>query len=144
MGNNNETVLNNNIRELQKEEAIYRLNKIGVMEQVVRAFKAGDVMCSERNSMFPAALFEINEELQKKIAEYEAEYNCYVYHIQLTHTEFGNMYSFLYVSANQDEWNDDRQDLTEGLTYALLWNNEVEEIGLIGIKTMMGGIVRTF
>lgn len=141
------SILTNSVtRDMQLEEAVLRLKLIGVDETVIENLKRGKIMYSERQSpIFCAALYEIGESsLKEQIAEIEKDLNGLVYHVQLTHTRDGDMYSFLYVSAHKVEWDYDRNDLMNQRAYAYVINGEFKEIGVIGIQTAMGGIVRTY
>ena len=137
-----------NLKELQKAEAVKRMKMLKLDKSVIKEFlQDGTVFYSERqNSVFQAVLYYASndEQLARKIKDFEEEYNALVYHVQLTHTVYGKMYSFLYVSKSQDEWELDIEDLKNNCCYAFVWNNEIEEIGLIGVKSAMGGIVRTY
>lgn len=140
------TLTNSVTREMQLEEAVLRLKIIGVDPTVVESLKRGKVMYSERQTaFFCAVLYEIeNDFIKKQISKIEKEFNALVYHVQLLHTRDGIMYSFLYVSAHKVEWDYDRSDLFKGRAYAYVVNGNDEEIGMIGIKSAMGGILRTF
>lgn len=137
-----------NLKELQKVEAVKRMKMLKLDNSVVKEFlQDGKVFYSERqNNIFQAVLYYVSddEQLAKKVKEFEEEYNALVYHVQLTHTFYGKMYSFLYVSKSQDEWDYDIDDLKNNCCYAFVWNNEIEEIGLICVESEMGGIVRTY
>ena len=137
-----------NLKELQKAEAVKRMKMLKLDNSVIKEFlQDGKVFYSERqNNIFQAVLYYVSndEQLARKVKDFEEEYNALVYHVQLTHTVYGEMYSFLYVSKSQDEWELDIDDLENGCCYAFVWNNEVEDIGLIGVKSAMGGIVRTY
>ncbi|WP_171299795.1 hypothetical protein [Enterococcus cecorum] len=137
-----------NLKELQKVEAGKRMKMLKLDKSVIKEFlQDGTIFYSERpNSIFQAVLYYASddEQLERKVKEFEEEYNALVYHVQLTHTVYGKMYSFLYVSKSEDEWALDIDDLKNNCCYAFVWNNEIEDIGLIGIKPAMGGIVRTY
>lgn len=137
-----------NLKELQKAEAVKRMKMLKLDKSVIKEFlQDGTVFYSERqNNIFQAVLYYVSndEQLARKVKEFEEEYNALVYHVQLTHTVYGKMYSFLYVSKSQDEWGLDIDDLEKDCCYAFVWNNEIEDIGLIGVKSTMGGIVRTY
>lgn len=137
-----------NLKELQKVEAGKRMKMLKLDKSVIKEFlQDGTIFYSERqNSIFQAVLYYTSddEQLERKVKEFEEEYNTLVYHVQLTHTVYGKMYSFLYVSKSEDEWALDIDDLKNNCCYAFVWNNEIEDIGLIGIKPAMGGIVRTY
>ena len=76
-------------------------------------------------------------ELIKAINKFEKEYNAYVYHIVYSNTNIGQLYTMLYVSSHEEEWESDRADIKEKQLYAYVWNrtdNCCSEIGLVGIE----------
>ena len=76
-------------------------------------------------------------ELIKAINKFEKEYNAYVYHIVYNNTNIGQLYTMLYVSSHEEEWESDRADIKEKQLYAYVWNrtdNCCSEIGLVGIE----------
>ena len=108
-----------NLKELQKAEAVKRMKMLKLDKSVIKEFfQDGTVFYSERqNSIFQAVLYYVSndEQLARKVKDFEEEYNALVYHVQLTHTAYGKMYSFLYVSKSQDEWALDIEDLEKQL-----------------------------
>lgn len=61
-------------------------------------------------------------------------------------TSIGRMHSYLYVSSNEEEWEQDRQDLKDGCPIVYVENVDDEllsEFGSIGIEPRNGGVVRT-
>ncbi|MEX3623755.1 hypothetical protein [Viridibacillus arvi] len=143
----NENIDENELRILQKEEAMARLNILSVMDDVKELFKKNNrLYYSERqNKIFKAVLYFVEaQEFIDKIRSFEKSNKALVYHVQLTHTEFGDSYSLLYVSNNTNEWESDKEDLRNGDAYAMVWNNEVEDLGYIGVKGSMGGVVRVY
>ena len=131
-------------------EALQRLQIMNVDESmVISPFKDGCILMSERvNKIFCALLSSIEEDdiLKAKIQDFEQKYQSLVYHVQLTHTSFGDCYSFFYVSNQKDEWEYDRNDLKEGYPIVYVWNRtnpEFSEFGSIGFKTALGGVLRT-
>ena len=91
---------------------------------------------------------DVEMDLIRAINNFEKNYNAYVYHIIYTKSNFGNLYSMLYVSNNAEEWENDRKDLQNKECYAYVYNKSDEvcsEIGLIGIeKVNTNLIIRTF
>ena len=80
---------------------------------------------------------DTEKELIKAINEFEKEYNAYVYHIVYSNTNIGQLYTMLYVSSHEEEWESDRADIKEKQLYAYVWNrtdNCCSEIGLVGIE----------
>ena len=86
--------------------------------------------------------------LIRAINNFEKKYNAYVYHIIYTKSNFGNLYSMLYVGNNTEEWKADRKDLQNKECYAYVYNKSDEvcsEIGLIGVeKADTNLLTRTF
>lgn len=77
--------------------------------------------------------------------KFEEEYDCFVYYSLLTQTSFGELLSLLFVPRCEENWENDRRELKEGCPLAYVWNFEEEygEIGSIGIRMAIGGLVRT-
>lgn len=131
------------MREEMKKECINRMKKLKFMPECIGAFKNGRIWESEGYG----ALYELNEKEQEMLKEFEQEHeNCLVYHIIHNKFEFGECYSLLYVSSNKDEWEEDNEDLDNGLAFAYVKNIDdylCSEFGRIGIKPNFGGLVRT-
>lgn len=141
------------LRELQKQEAIRRLE---ILEQVyhmhkdvLRAFKQDDgtVYYSERmNSYFDGILYWIKNkpEFVDVVKEIENQFNIYVYHCILSHTEYGDWLSMLYISDNQDDWVHEKSKLMIGLPKAYVYDFSgfESEFGTIQIEGANGGLTR--
>ena len=131
-------------QETKKKEAIKRMEILGLFKPCINVFaKYDEVQLSEQTG----GLYEFNDDaaLNKKVNEFETEYDALVYHVIHTYTQFGELYSFLYVSDHEDEWKIDNEDLYEGYAVAYVWNKTDEwmsEFGSIGIKERFGGLVR--
>lgn len=86
--------------------------------------------------------------LYAKIKAFEEETGSLVYAVTHEHTEFGECYSFLYVSKYEKEWG---MEVMDGggysIVWAYVWNKTCEddsEFGSIGVKSFGGGIVRVY
>lgn len=141
----------NDIRQKQKAEAIARMRALGLMPQVIKDFdKSGVIYYSERqNAFFNATLYWVSNSptMTESVREFEDKHNALVYHCQLTHTEFGDMVSMLFVSEREEEWPMDRADIGDDMAFAWVENRdcpEFSEFGKIGIRPSMGGIARTW
>lgn len=141
------------LKQLQKIEAIERLkilqDKFGLIGIVTKEFEKEDTLYYSEylDKQFPAMLYWIsnNEDYEKAIKQFEKEHNILVYHAILTRTTFGKLLTLLCVSANQDEWKRDRDELTEGLPCAYVMNlndDNCSEFGCVQIAGAKGGIVR--
>ena len=128
----------------KKEEAIKRMNILGLFKPCIKAFeKYDEVQLTEPTG----GLYEFNDdaELKAKIKEFETEYDALVYHVIHTYTQFGELYNFLYVSDYKEEWEFDRADVKAGYAIAYVWNKTDEwmsEMGSIAIRELFGGLVR--
>ena len=145
-----ETKNTTTLLERQKQEALARMQMLGLMGNVRKAFRNGTLYYSERqNAYFNAVLYFLdnNPEWAAKVRELEQDKGILVYHAQLTHTSMGDMLSLLYVSKHECEWVLDRKALAQAETCAYVMNlddPDCSEFGWIGIKPAMGGVVRTW
>ena len=78
------------------------------------------------------------------ISEFEKEHGGLVYHAIKTNTTIGTLYSLMYVSKTEEEWDMDRDDLPN---YCFVYVKNVDddycsEFGTIQIKGQYGGLVR--
>ena len=104
---------------------------------------------SDEDCNLPSTYAEIEyddfDSLEAMVKKFEKEHECVVYHVILSRTNIGTMYSLLYVSLDDEEWEEDRADLQNGQVLAYVVNKtdpECSEIGYIGIKPQIGGLVR--
>lgn len=130
-------------REEQKMEAVKRMKFLKIFPEAIRLFEEkGTVMVSEGG-----ILYEAKEEEKKLTSSFEKEYESLVYMIIHNHTEFGELYSLLYVCKQEEEWDMDWRDLAEGYSIAAVFNMNSPipdlDIGSIGIKNRVGGLIRT-
>lgn len=141
------------LKQLQKTEAIKRLkilqDKFELMETVTKEFEKEDTLYYSEyvSKSCPALLYWVsnNEEYKKTIKQFEQKHNALVYHSILTHTTFGTILTLLYVSEEQEVWQEDKEQLQEGLPLAYCINLEDDnssEFGGVQISGSMGGIVR--
>lgn len=130
------------MKEKIYNECLRRMERLSLSRQCINAFKKGKVWESEGIG----ALYEINDKEQKIVDEFEKNYEGYkVYHMIHNMTEFGELYSILYVGTDEDEWNMFDEDIVEGITFAYVYNCDEEsysEFGSIGIRKNIGGLIR--
>lgn len=128
--------------EKAKKEAIERMKILKLSRNAITDFKDDDRLYKSEDLGFLYWLYDDEEEMVKK---FEKEHECVVYHVILSRTNIGTMYSLLYVSLDDEEWEEDRADLQNGQVLAYAVNKaapECSEIGYIGIKPQIGGLVR--
>ena len=144
----------NDLKEQQKNEALNRLRllqmKFELLENVVTEFEQDDTLYYSEyiNKNTQGILYYVSnsEELTNTIKEFEEKHQAKVYHAILTPLTYGRMLSLLYVSQYTEEWQRDRNELSEGLplAYCINLDDEVpaEFVG-IQIAKANGGITRT-
>ena len=130
--------------ENKKAEAIHRMQALDLYKAYIKAFKDNDeIFMSEMTG--GVYEFGTNTALVAKVKEFEAEHNALVYHVIHTCTEFGELYTFLYVSDYEEEWELDNADIRAGYALAYVWNKDDEwcsEFGSVGVGCLGGGLVR--
>ena len=103
----------------QKNEILERMQLLTLTKSCVEAFKQGKVLKSEGSGV----LYELSDEEQKIVDKFQQEHKgCYVYHMLHNILEFGECYSILYVSPDTDEWQQDKEDISEGYVFAYVYN----------------------
>ena len=128
--------------EIKKAEAIKRMKALDIYEETIRQFKEGLVSCSEPPY---GANFWLDDDQEKFVKEFEAEYNAIVYFIIRSYTNFGQLDSILYVSDHKEEWEMDDEDIKDGYAVAYVRNYDVpeySEFGTIAVENRFGGLVR--
>ncbi len=132
-----------NLREKQKQEAIERMKMLKIYTQAIKEFEKDNVInVSEHGGI----LFWLDDEQQEMVKRFEEKYNAVVYHVIHNYTEFGELYSLLYVSQHENEWDYDKDDIKHNLALCYVVNKDEEnfsEFGSIGIRPQFGGLVRT-
>lgn len=130
-------------REVMKEEAVKRMEKLGLHYNVIRDFSKKNSVLNKSEEY--GALYWLTEEEKKMVEEVEKEYNIMVYHVIHHNAEFGECYCMLYVSRYEDEWESENVLLNDNIVYAYVYNKDIEdfsEFGTIGIKPRFGGLIR--
>lgn len=126
-----------------RKEAIERMKMLKLHPNVIEEFKAGIVNKSETRLGF---LYWLSDDEMDMIHEWEEKYNCLVYHVILSKTDFGLLMDFLYVSSDDNEWEYEREDIECSKVFSYCKNLSCEwysEFGSIRIASVNGGLVRT-
>ena len=125
-------------------ECLRRMKALKLSNNCINAFKSGNLWESEGIG----ALYELNEEEKNIVKEFESNNKGYkVYHLIHNFSEFGELYSLLYVDTYTEEWEYFDKELEDGITFAYVYNKTDEfcsEFGSIGIKSQIGGLIRTY
>ena len=127
----------------QKQEAIERMKMLKIYSQAIKEFEKENVInVSEHGGI----LFGLDDEHQEMVKRFEEKYNAVVYHVIHNYTEFGELYSLLYASQHENEWDYDKDDIKHNIALCYVVNKDEEnfsEFGSIGIKPQYGGVIRT-
>lgn len=123
-------------------EAIERMKLLKLSHNCINAFRNGKVWESEGYG----ALYEINDDEQKIVDEFEKEnQGCKVYHMIHNVFEFGECYTILFVSKDESEWEQDKIDIGDGYIFTYVKNIDYDycsEFGSVAIQPSFGGLVR--
>lgn len=141
-----------NLKELQKQEAVERLKilqqKFKIHPNVLQEYKLNEtIYYSERvNIIYNGILYWLSnkQEYVDAVKEIENKYNIYVYHCLLSHTEFGDWLSMLFVSSTPDKWAEEKSKLMTSFPEAYVYDfsNFCSEFGDIQIAGVNGGLTR--
>ena len=133
---------NVSLLEQQKAEAVKRMEKLKLIENVIYEFEEKNVL----NRSERGILYWLTDEEKDLVKTWEKETGNLVYHVIRNKMEFGLCYSLLYVSQNVEEWAYDNEDLNEGFPFVYVINvddMECSEYGRIGVQNFFGGLLRT-
>ncbi|WP_315069279.1 hypothetical protein [uncultured Clostridium sp.] len=131
------------LRERQKNEAIKRMKKLNLHENVLNEFEKENKLNISRAG---GVLFNLIDKEIKMVNEFEDESGNLVYHVIYNKKDFMELYTFFYISKNEEEWDLDMEDLDNNIvvTYVLnVTNKLLSEYGDIKFKKSLGGLIRT-
>lgn len=131
-------------KAMMKAEALERMDILNLHPNVIKEFKEQGVLNYSYSVL--GFLYWLTEETQARVNAFEKETGYLIYHVIEDETSIGRLITFLYVSADSDEWERDKQDLREGFALAYVVNADDElcsEFGSVGLKSVNGGVVRT-
>lgn len=143
------------LRQRQADEAEARLRMLveaGMLQSVLADFREeGRLYVSERAVYFGEAvgvLYWADQypEVMRAVERAEQELGCVVYHVTRERTWVGELLDLFCVSEHEEEWEMDREELSQGCSLAYVVNLDDEtcsEFGGIGFRAAAGGIVRT-
>lgn len=126
-----------------KEEAKKRMQLLNLVPSSINKMMEGEIIMSDTMAL----LRELPEDIKEEIKKFEEQYDSFVYHVIHTNSSIGDMYSFLYISKYEEEWEMDIENIENEESYAYVFNKtapDCSEIGLIGVRSAIGGLIRTF
>lgn len=147
-------MINEELRNKQKIEAIERLKILQrnylVHKNVLEEYKENETIYYSENfgGFMQGILYWLRNKPQfvEKVKEIEEERNIYVYKCILSHTNFGDILDCLYISADEENWQFEREQLqNDGIvdSYCInLYDEYCSEFGCIEITGVNGGLAR--
>ncbi len=129
----------------QKTKAIELMKQLDIYKPYIDGFDKEDKVCFFEQ--FAGFWVDQESELYKKMQTLEKEYGLKVYAITHDYADFGEMYSFLIVPKNPDEWDElvYSNGKSDHYVFAYVWNksdDNCSEFGSVAVKSFGGGIRR--
>lgn len=128
--------------EEKKQEAIARMQKLGIYEPIIRDFaERGIVSISEK----PIGAYYYADEQQTAVIRRAEKNGILIYTGIRSYTNYGVIDAFLFVGDYKDEWPDETESMKDGYAMAYVYNYDMEctDIGSIRFKrTDAAGLVR--
>ncbi len=118
----------NTMRERQEDEAVLRMDLMGIYEDVIIMFQNdGTVMLSENGKYYP-----LDDQLKEDIRRFEQEHDATVFLVVRMYTVYGQLDSLLFVGKYDEEWEMSREDLEDGYALSYTINRDYPECSEMG------------
>ena len=133
-------------KEQRKEKAIELLTKLDIFTPYINGFKSkATKVCFFEN--YGGFWLHQEEEIAAKVKEFEENSNGTVYAVTHEYTEFGELWDFLYVPEEEEDWTDLVMESAiprQYYTFAYSYNSDTKEgeSGDILVRSYGGGIKR--
>lgn len=109
------------IKESQVIEALLRMKKLNIDDRIIFDFKEKRTL---RCSLEGISFLEIDEYVKEKIEILEEDKGILIYHIIISNKGYGLCYNLLYVSKDEEEWEEEKRYLEHGYVYVYAMNLE--------------------
>ncbi len=137
-------IYNNNIRKLQKVQAVQRMISLNILPFNIKDFiESGTVYVSRDFGI----LYQLDDNEKAIVKKIEEENNLLVYHAIDSVCYGYRMLTLFFVSAYMDEWEKDNRQLMQGRQNCYVFNcdkNKFSEFGSVGFSSVAGGLVRNW
>ena len=126
--------------EALKSEALRRMQRLNIWDDVIKAYtKTGEIYQSEDAGI----IYKLDEAGQKAVDQVRNDGNV-PYHVIVTRSTIGTLYSVLYVSPNTTDWTFERSDRS-GIIMNYTYNAEYSDCSEYGDSRFVscnGGLKR--
>lgn len=132
------------LRKKQLNEAVKRMRELNILPQTISEFEKESVI---NKSEYNGILYWLDTEEKELVECFEKEYNSLVYHVikgsyRLCDGSVMNCIDMLYVSAYEEEWQRDFDELKCGETLSYNITDGCKEFGFIMVNPINGGVSR--
>lgn len=129
-------------KEIMKNEAISRMQQLGLPESVIENFTKNDGITMSLSDDQSGTQAPLDEEAQKAIEDTKA-YGLPYHVIKIAMFDYMT-YAVLYVSEHQDEWGMERYDKESSIILANVWMtcHQCAEMGSISVIPLAEGLWR--
>ena len=121
-------------REQKKVEAIRRMKALGYYPDSIKLFEKEDRVMTNEPPLY--AHFFIDDErdgeLKKWVDEFEQNNDALVYAVIHSLTNFGEMYSLLFVEDYPEEWDYFDEDIVDGIIMSYVINVDMPDCSEFG------------
>ena len=133
-------MLEGELKEKMKQEAITRLKMLKLHKNVIYDFKAEDKLNKSEGTM--AILYWLNNKEKEIVKGLEKVYDIMVYHVIITYTrDLGEVLDLLYVDEYENCWDEEKEEIKEGYVRSYTVSPFCES-GIICIESKNGGLIR--
>lgn len=150
---NEEKNISPEMREKMKEECERRMRIMLMHENPIEEFSCdGKLNISENlGGPFAGILYWLTDEEEELVSKFEKEQGVMVYHLVLDHSACGDMYTFMYVDTNEEEWEEEEFAMNaarggdEFDCDTFVYNSYYKEFnfGAVSLMPCNGGVKRT-
>ena len=133
-------------RQEMKAEAIKRMKMLNLHPNVIKDMLLDEEILNYSEGPL-GGIYWMEETQLERVKEIESKYGCMVYFGILSHTNMGDMMSYLIVSKYDEEWDMEREDIEQNIVFCFVDNltyPEFSELGSIGIQKIFGGLKRVY
>lgn len=133
-------------KEQKKAEAIKRMKMLDISPLTIKQFEEKNCVSISESPL--GAFYLASGKDLRLICEFEKEHNALVYLVVRTYTTIGRMDCYMFVSDDEDDWEQDCDDLENKEAFCFVYNHkmpECSEFGSIGVKRTRGaGLLRVW